>query len=136
MRRTLIKPSKSGRGNVRTWLSTAAAAGAVATMAVAPASATAPPVGPIPKGPLSQVSTSKGELVAVALARKPNGLVWRLARPVDKRGLRQVSEATAGRILVVVFRATGRGTARVVFALTRGEAAHAFASVTHTIRVG
>ena len=103
--------------------------------AVPAAEAAAPPVGPIPKGPVSSVKTQKGQLVAIALPRKTNGLVWRLARRVDPAVLRQVSEADVAASVVVVFRATGKGTARVVFALTRGETAHALASVTHTVRV-
>jgi hypothetical protein len=101
----------------------------------APAEASAPPVGPIPKGPVASVTTQRGQLVAIALPRKANGLVWRVARRVDPSVLRQVSEADVGRSLVVVFRAAGSGTARVVFALTRGETPRALASVTHTVRV-
>jgi uncharacterized protein YbjT (DUF2867 family) len=101
----------------------------------APAEASAPPVGPIPKGPVSAVTTTKGQLVAVALPRKANGLVWRLARFVDPRVLEQVSEGVVGRSVVVLFQARGSGTERVVFALTRGETPRAFASVTHTVRV-
>ena len=101
----------------------------------AAANASAPPVGPIPKGPVAQVSTQKNQLVAVALPRRSGGRVWRLARQVNPAVLRQVSEATVGSSVVVVFRATGRGTARVVFALTRGETAKALESVTHVVRV-
>jgi hypothetical protein len=120
--------------NVKATLSGVAAATALLT-AGAPADASAPPVGPIPKGPVSAVTTPKGQLVAVALPRKANGLVWRLARRVDPNVLRQVSEADVGSSVVVLFRATGRGTARVVFALTRGETPRALASVTHVVRV-
>ena len=102
--------------------------------AVTAAEASAPPVGPIPRGPVSSVTTQRGQFIAIALPRKANGLVWRLARRVDPV-LRQVSEADVGATVVVVFRAAGRGTARVVFALTRGETAHALASVTHSVRV-
>jgi hypothetical protein len=110
-------------------------ASAVLFSGVGAAEASAPPVGPIPKGPVSTVTTEKGQLVAIALPRKATGLVWRLARHVDPAVLRQVSEADVGASVVVIFRATGRGTARVVFALTRGETTHALASVTHTVRV-
>ena len=110
------------------------AAAAVLTIG-APADASAPPVGPIPKGPVSAVTTRQGQLVAVAFPRRANGLVWRLARRVDPRVLRQVSEADVGNSVVVVFQATGKGTARVVFALTRGETSRALASVIHNVRV-
>jgi hypothetical protein len=111
------------------------AASAALLAAGATAEASAPPVGPIPTGPVSAVTTQKGQLVAVALPRKSHGLVWRIARRIDPAVLRQVSEADVGRSVVVVFRATGKGTARVVFALTRGETPRAVASVTHTVRV-
>jgi hypothetical protein len=69
------------------------------------------------------VMVPRGQLVAVALPRQKasTGLVWRLARKVDSRVLRQLSEADVGPSVVVVFRAVGRGKATIVFALTRGE---------------
>jgi hypothetical protein len=112
-----------------------AAASAALLVAGARAEASAPPVGPIPKGPVSSVTTQKGQLVAVALPKRGSGLVWRLARSVDPAILRQVSEANVGQSVVAVFRARGKGTARVVFALTRGETPRARASVTHVVRV-
>jgi hypothetical protein len=120
--------------NLKTILAGVAASAALLA-AGATAEASAPPVGPIPKGPVAAVTTQKGQLVAVALPRKANGLVWRLARRVDPAVLRQVSEGNVGRNVVVVFQATGRGTARVVFALTRGETSRALASVTQSVRV-
>jgi hypothetical protein len=120
---------------LRTLASSIAPWSALLAFGAAAANASAPPVGPIPKGPVAQVSTPKGQLVAVALPRRSGGRVWRLARRVDPRVLRQVSEANVGSSVVVVFRATGRGTARVVFALTRGETPRAFESVTHIVRV-
>jgi hypothetical protein len=120
--------------NFKGALAGVAAAAALLTVG-APADASAPPVGRIPRGPVSAVTTQKGQLVAIALPRKANGLVWRLARRVDPNVLRQVSEADVGRGVVVVFQATRRGTARVVFALTRGETRRALASVTQVVRV-
>jgi hypothetical protein len=111
-----------------------AAASAALLVAGAGAEASAPPVGPIPKGPVASVTTQKGQLVAVALPKRGSGLGWRLARRIDPAVLRQVSEADVGRSVVVVFQATGQGTARVVFALTRGDRPRALASVTHIVR--
>ena len=42
--------------------------------------------------------------------------------------LRQVSEATVGNAVVVIFRATGRGDTTVSFGLTRGETMKAYES--------
>ena len=118
-----------------------AAACAVAALTLAlPAlatatSETAPPVGPLPKGPVTNVSTPRGTLVSVALPRQA-GRVWRLARPVSPKVLRQVSEADVGSSVVVVFRAVGRGRATIVFAQTRGESSpKALRAVRHVVRV-
>ena len=97
--------------------------------------ASAPPVGAIPAGPITQVTTPKGTLVAVALPRKSGGLVWRLARNVDSAVLKESSEADVGPNVVIVFRAIGKGDAKIVFALTRGERPHAYASVTQVVHV-
>jgi hypothetical protein len=112
-----------------------AAASAALLVAGVGAQASAPPVGPIPKGPVSSVTTQKGQLVAVALPKRGSGLVWRVARSVNTAVLQQVSEGNVGQSVVVVFQAKGTGTARIVFALTRGETARARASATYVVRV-
>jgi predicted secreted protein len=96
------------------------------------------PIGTLPKGPRSSIASERGTLVAIALPRqKPStGLVWRLARRVDPSVLRQVSEGEVGSSVVVVFRAVHTGSARVVFALTRGDSSsRALRSRTYTVRV-
>jgi hypothetical protein len=81
------------------------------------------PVGPLPPGPVATVVTPRGSLVAVALPRAASstGLVWRLARPLDPAVLREVSEADVGSAVVIVYRAVGKGRARIVYAQTRGD---------------
>jgi hypothetical protein len=101
---------------------------------VLPATASAPPVGKLPAGPVSAISTQRGQLVAVALPHVA-GRSWRIARAVNSKVLREVSEADVGKNVVVVFRAFGRGKATVRFALTRGETAHAYASRTFNVVV-
>jgi hypothetical protein len=108
---------------------------AAAFVLVLPADASAPPVGPLPKGPLTTIRAGSGSLVAVALPHRRGGLVWRLARRVDPRVLREVSEANVGRDVVVVYRAGRPGLARLRFGLTRGETAHAYASLTFAVTV-
>src|SRR5437879_1426866 len=83
----------------------------------------APPVGPLPKSPTSTISTAKGSLVSIALPSRA-GKSWRLARAVDPRVLVEVGEANVGRSVVIVFRAVGRGSVRVVYGLTRNETAN------------
>ena len=108
---------------------------AAGALPITSATATAPPVGPLPTGAVVQVTAPKGSLVAVALPHRSAGLVWRLARKVDPSVLREDSEADVGNTVVVIFRTVGAGDAKVVFALTRGERTHAFASVTHVVHV-
>ena len=113
----------------------AGAAAVAALVAVLPAAASAPPVGPLPKGPVTSISAPRGSLVAVALPHRGGGLVWRLARGVDPRVLRQVSEADVGRDVVVVFRAVARGRVRLAYGLTRGERTGARASLAFAVTV-
>jgi hypothetical protein len=93
-------------------------------LVVGTASANSTPIGKLPPGPTSSYATKTGQYVAVSLPRQPakSGLVWRLARPVNAKVLRQVSEADVGPAVVVVFRAVGKGAATIAFAATRGDA--------------
>jgi len=111
------------------------AVGAAALVLVLPAAASAPPVGPLPKGPTTTIRTQTGSLVAVALPHRSGGLVWRLARPVSPKVLVEVSEADVGRDVVVVYRATRPGSARIVYGLTRGETPRAHESITFAVTV-
>ena len=123
--------AKPGRATVAFLVAVAAAGAATVTLA----RASAPPVGPLPPGPVSSVVTQKGQLVAVALPHRPAGRVWRIARAFDGRVLRQVSEADAGANVVLVFKAAAHGTTTLVFALTRGETAKAFESRRFRVQV-
>ena len=110
------------------------AAPALALALALPAAATAPPVGPLPPGKRIVVQTIEGELVAVALPHV-KGRNWRVARAVNSRVLRQVSEADVGRSVVLVFRAVGEGKAKIIMALTRGEQPKAYRAVTYLVVV-
>jgi hypothetical protein len=103
-----------------------AASASISAVLVAPGLAAAPPVGPLPSGPTAIIKTRKGQLVAVALPHRPGGRVWRIARAFDAKVLQQVSEADVGANVVIVFRAVGKGTTTVRFALTRGERSKAY----------
>jgi hypothetical protein len=110
----------------------------VALLALAaPASATAPPVGKLPKGPVSTISTTRGELFALALAlpHRSGGLVWRAAVYPGVKVARPLSEADVADAVVLTYRAVGRGTVTLKFGLTRGETLKAYASRTFVIRV-
>ena len=94
-----------------------------------------PPVGPLPAGPTSTIDTQKGQLVAFALPHRSAGRVWRVARKFDAKVVQQVTEGDVGPGVVLVFKATGKGTTTVVFGLTRGETAKAYESRRFTVRV-
>jgi len=120
--------------STKTPATTLAVAAAVAASATA-ACASAPPVGPLPAGPTSTIATTAGELVAVALPHRSGGRSWRIARAFNSSVVREVSEADVGANVVIVFKATGAGTATLRFALTRGETAKALESRTFVVRV-
>ena len=48
---------------------------------------------------------------------------------------KEVTEANVGQNVVIVFRAVGPGTTKVVYALTRGETRKAYASDTFVVKV-
>ena len=108
------------------------AAGALA--AVGTASATAPPVGPLPAAKVTSVKTTRGQLVSIALPTR-RGYVWRVARPIPARVVRQVGEGNLGRSVVLVFVAVARGRGSIVLAETKGETARAYRAVRYEVTV-
>jgi hypothetical protein len=96
--------------------------------------ASAPPVGPLPRGAVTSISTPKGSLVSVALPTR-TGKSWRLARTVNAHVLVQISEANVGSAIVIVYRAVGQGSVSVRYGLTIGEQRKAYASATFDVRV-
>ena len=110
----------------------------LALVATSPAVADSTPVGPLPKPAVTKVTTAKRSLVAVALPAQParTGLVWRVARVLDTRVVKQVGEADVGPSVVLVFRVVGRGHASLHFALTRGDTSpKAVRAVRYDLRV-
>jgi hypothetical protein len=106
-------------------------------VAATPALADSTPIGALPKGPVTTITTQRGLFVAVALPHPADkGNVWRLARRVDPKILREVSEADVGTNVVVVYNVTGKGSASIVYALTRGDASSkALGAITHRVTV-
>jgi hypothetical protein len=100
------------------------------------ASADSTPIGKIPAGPVSSIVTPKSTFIAVALPHQKAGLVWRLARTVNPRVLRQVSEADVGSNVVIIYKAIGVGSVSAVYAVTRGDtSSKALRSSTYKVRV-
>ena len=115
---------------------TAVAVAALAAVGVGASDADSPPVGPLPSGPVSSITSQKGELVAVALPQHSGGLVWRIARAFDGNVVQEVNEAEAGGNVIIVFKATGTGTTSIRFGLTQGERQKAYQSRRFDIHIG
>ena len=111
------------------------AALAIACVLAGAASATAPPVGPLPKPKVTTLKTTRGALFSIALPRRGGGYVWRVARALDSRVVRQVAEGDVGATIVLVFRAAGRGHTAIVVAETKGETAKAYRAVRYDVTV-
>jgi hypothetical protein len=119
-----------------TLLALAASLIAVALVAAVTARADSTPVGHLPAGAVSTITTAPNQLIAVALphAAKKSGLSWRLARRYDSTVVRQISEADVDASVVLVFKVVGRGKTWLVFGLTRGDTSpKAVRSATHKI---
>lgn len=105
---------------VRHLLAALVAALAVAAAAFS-ADATAPPVGSLPRGPLTTIRVEHGLLFAIALPRTTGALTWRGARPSDATIARPLDEGELNGNIVFTYRAGRRGTTTVVYALTKDE---------------
>lgn len=90
--------------------------------------ASAPPVGPLPGGPLTTIRVRHGLLFAIALPRPAPGLAWRGARPSDWTIARPLDEGELNGNVVFTYRAGRAGSTTVVYALTRDETPQALAA--------
>jgi hypothetical protein len=101
-----------------------------------PAQASAPPVGPLPKGPVTTIVVQHGQLFGVALPRpRGKGQVWRIARHYDGRIVSEVSEGEQLGNIVAAYRAIRPGKATIVYALTLGESTKALQARTFAVTV-
>jgi hypothetical protein len=107
----------------------------VAATVVAMSRASAPPVGPLPRGPVTTITAPSQEYVSVALNRGQSGLVWRVARAWNTRVAVQTTEANLGNLTVYVFRTIKPGTATLRFALTNGARPKAYGAATYKLTV-
>jgi predicted secreted protein len=111
-------------------------AAVVALVASASALASAAPVGPLPKGPVSVIRAQPGSTFVVSLPKAAvAGRVWRMARPYKSSVVRGLREGETGSTVWLRFRAVSPGVTNLVFALTRGERSHAYATRTFTVTV-
>ena len=91
------------------------------TAVASSARASAPPVGPLPKGPVTTISVQHGLLFAIVLPRPAPGLSWRGARLSDATVARPLDEGELNGNIVFVYRAGHAGSTRVTYALTKDE---------------
>lgn len=85
------------------------------------AQASAPPVGPLPRGPVTTIRVQRGLLFAIVVPRPAGGLSWRGARQSDATVARPLDEGELNGNIVFVYRAGHPGTTTVVYALTKDE---------------
>ncbi len=97
-------------------------------LAVPAAPASAPPIGPLPPGPLTTIHVRHGLDFALALPHRPNGLVWRGARNTHVSVARPVDEADVGSNAVLVYHAVRAGKTSIAYALTKGETYKVYAA--------
>ena len=105
---------------------------------LAGASASAVPVGKLPHATTIAYKVTPDKSLTLTLPRPSiKGGVWRVARAYDDKVVYQQGERTlpSGAIRITLH-ATGPGTTRVVFALTKGETAKAYAARIFEITVG
>lgn len=93
----------------------------VLAVVVLAAQASAPPVGPLPKGPVTTIGVQPGQLFAIVVPRPARGLNWRGARQSDATIARPLDEGELKGNIVFVYRAGHAGKTTVVYALTKNE---------------
>jgi len=98
-----------------------AIAGVVLALGAPSARASAPPVGPLPTGPVTVIHVQHGLLFSIVLPRPAAGLAWRGARLSDWRIARPLDEGELKGNIIFVYRAGHAGTTTVTYALTRDE---------------
>lgn len=97
------------------------AAALALAMAALSAQASAPPVGPLPTGPVTAIQVQHGQLFAMVVPRPGSGLAWRGARHSDATIARPLDEGELNGNIVFVYRAGHAGKTTVVYALTKDE---------------
>jgi hypothetical protein len=91
------------------------------TVGALAAHASAPPVGALPRGPVTVIRVQHGLLFAIVLPRPANGLSWRGARQSDATVARPLDEGELNGNILFTYRAGHAGRTTVIYALTRDE---------------
>lgn len=108
----------------------------LAAVAAGPVVASAPPVGPLPAGPVKPIALKSNHTFTITLPKsKDPGLVWRVARAYAGGVVEERTEGETKSSVWLRFRSVAPGKTSLVFALTRGEREHAFAARTFLVTV-
>ena len=108
----------------------------VAALAVTlAASASAPPVGPLPKGPVTTIGVQHGQLFALVVPQPSPGLTWRGATNTNSKVARPLDEGELNGNIVFVYKALAAGKTTIAYGLTKGETTGALKSQTFKVTV-
>lgn len=120
---------------LRAALALSACAAALVAPALARAEAT--PVGALPKGPVFRIGVLRDGTFVVRAPKRPakTGLVWRIARPIDPKVVREIAEGEDRLNVWIRFKAFKAGVVRVVLGLTFDETPKGYASRTWIVTV-
>lgn len=112
-------------------LGVALAAAVLATSA----GATAPPIGPLPKGPITSIQVEHGQLFALALPKPASGYTWRGAKNTNVKVAKPLDEGELNGNIVLVYKALKAGKTTIAYGLTKGETQKAYQSQTFQVTV-
>lgn len=99
------------------------------------ANASAPPVGPLPKGPTTTITVQHGLVFALALAKPPSGQYWRAATSINLKVAKPLSDGELEGNIILLYKAVAAGTISVAYGLTKDETPKALKSHTFKITV-
>lgn len=99
------------------------------------ANASAPPVGPLPKGPTTTITVQHGLVFALALSKPPSGQYWRAATSINTKVAKPLSEGELEGNIILLYKAVAVGTTSVAYGLTKDETPKALKSHTFKLTV-
>ena len=99
------------------------------------AGASAPPVGPLPRGPVTSIQVGHGQLVALVLPKPAGGYAWRGAKNTNVKVARPLDEGELNGNIVLVYKALKAGKTTIAYGLTKGETKKAYQSRTFLVTV-
>ena len=106
---------------------------AAVTALIATAQAATPPVGTLPKGPLTTITSQAQGYVSVVLNRGQSGLIWRIARPYNTQIIVLTAKTNLGDLTLWVFRTIKPGTTTLRYALTHNQEPKAYQAATYQL---